>query len=556
MTANLQKISIRLLKSDLTPHDALRSGVTLSPWDKFEEGLISLGKMGGGKPPKWSTFLGLTIEQKSQLGNLTSYGLVFLKASDRWFAVTFGMGFVKLDPDKFEQNFGLKVVLNSVDPSQLKSADVRTPDENTLSRRSQTSRGSDQTAFEINTQRDILRGIAGKPKDDNFATRVAGADSLTITKKIRVEDIASVCSEALAMSSQNTYKHDFGWIDQIKHERDKAVIGDLEAELLTAVNDAISNNDPDKLALAFPVIYDPEKSSFIQFKGFRSSQLYPDLDIVDFISALNDKNKTTLTVEELRKLSVHEVDEHGRDCGDKWKVVNCLVFETEYLGTTYVLSEGGWYKIEKSLAVAVKKFFDDSEKYTMPPAIADENEVKYNARLKLTNTDYLCLDAKLVKADGATSTIEMCDFLGPNAELVHVKNKTSSSRLSHLFNQGTVSARVMKLDGKARDLLLGKIALVQTETKQTGFENKISTSNQPFDPKKHKVIYAVLSTGNIPKLPFFSLVTFRQACLELKALDYPYAFAWIEKPKNAGQKKTTPAKVLVKNEPNKAEAQT
>src|SRR5690606_19287466 len=131
---------------------------------------------------KWATFLGLSSVQKMKLKNSSAMGLIFLKVEERWFAISFGLGHVKIDPAKIEQDFGLKVVLNSVDPKKLRSADVRTPDENTLSRRSQTSRGSDQTAFSIDVERDIVRGLAGQPKDKNFASKVAGSDSLTIER--------------------------------------------------------------------------------------------------------------------------------------------------------------------------------------------------------------------------------------------------------------------------------------------------------------------------------------------------------------------------------------
>jgi hypothetical protein len=60
------------------------------------------------------------------------------------------------------------------------------------------------------------------------------------------------------------------------------------------------------------------------------------------------------------------------------------------------------------------------------------------------------------------------------------------------------------------------------------------------------VVYAVLATGSIARLPFFSLIAFRQAARELQALGYKYAFAWVEK--SAGKstkKKKTPATMVV-----------
>ncbi len=177
MTKKSQTVSIRLLRDGKQPADSLRAGVLLTPWDKLEGAQIALDTIGGGAP-KWTKFLGLSEAETAKLTNLTAYGLVFIPVGERWFAVSFGLGHVKLDPDAFEQDFGLRVVLNTVDPDKLRSADIRTPDENTTSRRTQTARRSDQTAFSIDIERDIVRGLAGEPKDTGFAARVAGSDGL------------------------------------------------------------------------------------------------------------------------------------------------------------------------------------------------------------------------------------------------------------------------------------------------------------------------------------------------------------------------------------------
>ncbi|WP_235575759.1 hypothetical protein, partial [Roseovarius tolerans] len=46
---------------------------------------------------------------------------------------------------------------------------------------------------------------------------------------------------------------------------------------------------------------------------------------------------------------------------------------------------------------------------------------------------------------------------------------------------------------------------------------------------------------SLPKLPFFSLVTLRQAVRDLSALGYQAAFTWIKKPAAVGVKPTKAA---------------
>jgi len=89
---------------------------------------------------------------------------------------------------------------------------------------------------------------------------------------------------------------------------------------------------------------------------------------------------------------------------------------------------------------------------------------------------------------------------------------------------------VLILDGPARKQTRDKITLVQADTGQTDYLDVIADDGQDFTPSEFTVVYAVLAIGSTAKLPFFSLVTLRQAAQELKALGYAYAFSWIEKP--------------------------
>ena len=534
--SNTQKLSIRLLRDGLAPADAVRDGVDLTPWDKLEGALIALATLGGGSP-KWARFLELSEEEKKKVFNHTAFGLVFVQASGRWFAVSFGMGHVKLDPAAFEQDFGLRVVLNAVDPKQLKSADVRTPDENPLSRRTQTSRGSDQTAFAIDIERDLVRGLAGTPKDEGFGSYVAGTDGLTLNRKLEIAELSQACADAYAVYQKTDYKTDFGWIDQIRHIREQELIDKLDAKLVEALAKAVDECETDGIHLAFPIIYDPEKSSLIRYKGFRSWQLYADLDLPGYLDALKEREKTGYSVEDLRNHTVHEVDDDGHDCGGKWKLRECIVFETELDGSTYVFSGGRWYQIDQNLAKEVQEFFDATSKVDMPAAEADETEETYNKRVAGLDADMVCLDRRLIKPTGATSKIEACDFLGRERQLIHVKDKTSSSRLSHLFSQGTVSARVLATDPPSRDSVRNEVIAVQAETGQTGYEDIIPNSGNDFTRGDFTVVYSVIAASDKPKLPFFSLVSFRQAARELHALGYKWAFAWIEKPKSGAKAK-------------------
>jgi uncharacterized protein (TIGR04141 family) len=532
MREKTHNLSIRLLRAGKTPETAIRVGVVIKDWSAFNGAKIATGALGGG-PPGWTDFLGLTADDKDKLRQTSAFGLAFLLVDNRWFALAFGLGHVKLDPAAVEQDFGLRVVVNAVDHTKLRSADLRTPDANTLSRRSQTSRGSERNAFEIDPERDIVRGLLGEPKDKRFASKISGNDALTIRRKLKLADLPAVCTRALELSALDDYKTEFGWIDQIRHVREPATIAALETKLVEALTAALKKPpaDVDDISLAYPSIYDPDKADWVTFRGFKLRTIYPDLEIAHYLAGIATKCKGVYEVGFLTRHFVQECDETGKTPGQSWPIQDCLVFETEIDGQRYTLSGGRWYRIDPDLAKEVLDYFAAIEKVELPAAEAGDNEKRYNARLAGADNDLLSLDVKLVKPSDASSPIEVCDFLGKDKRLIHIKDKAESSRLSHLFNQGLISAVTLKRDRSFRDRVRQEIV------KQPGgadYERLIPPSGTELLASDYKVVFGVLVNSSVqhePTLPFFSLISFRHAARRIAdELGYKVAFAWIRKP--------------------------
>ena len=73
-----------------------------------------------------------------------------------------------------------------------------------------------------------------------------------------------------------------------------------------------------------------------------------------------------------------------------------------------------------------------------------EEEKAYNDRVADGDPRFVRLDRRLVQSrPGRFSGIEICDLLGPDDELIHVKKASGSAPLSHLFAQGLVSAQAL-----------------------------------------------------------------------------------------------------------------
>jgi len=131
----LQKLTVALLKADLTREDVLHdpNGVASHVVPSIGEAPSLFVASTSPHPPPWQGFLDAHVA-----GGLTglyaasSSAVLLIEASERLFAVTFGQGRHLLNAEAFEHDFGLKVVLNSVAPDQLKSVDSKTIDETTM----------------------------------------------------------------------------------------------------------------------------------------------------------------------------------------------------------------------------------------------------------------------------------------------------------------------------------------------------------------------------------------------------------------------------------------
>lgn len=529
-------LSIRLLKDNVQPRDSVKdinNGLELQGLPK-PDGALAAFESTPGSTPRWANFLELTDAQKGELRNQTSSGLVFINVRDhkRWFAISFGHGHHKLDKSKCEQNFGLRVVMNSVDSEQLKSVDARTLDENGLLRRSQTSRGVNQAAFSLDHEKEVLRGLAGKPKDSSFASRVEGADQLTITREMKVDDLEQVCSEVYEMYKKDDYQKSFSWVDQIRHVREKDLISDLKCELIEAINRMPQNGSSGNPYFSMPMIYNPANPPDVLYEGLGESNLPSEPELNEYLNKLKQRNKRQIELGDLEARIIYISKENGQEI-DKQKIIDCLAFEVDFKGQKYILSDGKWYQIATDWASEVANFFKKAPKANLlfPNAEKGENEGEYNERLQREDTEgnLLCMDRKLFSPPGASSSIEICDLITSDRQLIHVKNKSSSSKLSHLFNQGTVSARELKVETGLRTEFGQKVKELSNGTNQGKFGDVIANLANKFDPGKFRVVFAVISTQKAPRLPFFSLITFRQAAKELEALGYEYAFNWIQK---------------------------
>jgi uncharacterized protein (TIGR04141 family) len=461
-------------------------------------------------PPRWLGYVSdhIPSEQLPAMLASSSSGVLIVRAQKRVLAVTFGYGRFLLKPDALIQDFGLKVVLNCVEPTRIKSVDARSFDELTVHTRRGVSRDSSLAAFELDVTRNLLRGITGSASAHGLNGVVTGATALTLNTTTQVPQLPELAKTLLSAYRAKTYKTNFEFVDQMRAERDPRVVTRLDARLLQALKD----RELTQMHLAIPETVDWQEVAGVRFSVKRKAhELSPDPRISVY---RNLRDRDALTIKRLKAdkveamSAVDDEELHGH-----WRIYDCIVFETEYIGHLYVLSGGDWYRINKSYRDKIEGLVRDLPELDigLPSADTGTDEAEYNAAAA-NAIGALTVDRKLIGV-GGLDRIELCDILTKEGVYIHVKKRGRSSTLSHLFAQGIASAELLLHDGDFREDAANLVrsldpAFASVIPDQAGAREEI------------KVAYVILSRGQRQDtpfgLPFFSLVSLQAAARQLR----------------------------------------
>lgn len=178
-------------------------------------------------PPKWLSFLTSITSDLPSLATNNASAVLFMFRGERLFALTFGYGRSLLIPGSWEEDFGLKVTLNSVDRDRIKTVDRMTLDAIGQHSRIQANRDASLGEFGLDLEQDFLRAVTGKPVDPALGTLLTGKDALSVTLPIDATDLPELLDRYLLQAESTAYKQAFPWIDQIHEVKDKSRIASL-----------------------------------------------------------------------------------------------------------------------------------------------------------------------------------------------------------------------------------------------------------------------------------------------------------------------------------------
>jgi len=464
--------------------------------------------------PSWINFLSQGASNPLPIGlvNSSNKAVLFYATSNKVFVITFGYGRSLINDEYIERNFGLKVVLNSVNPDKLKSVDLANISNLMLQTRKQNSKGGSRQIFGLDIINDLMKSVTGTPNNRTLGGVLNGRDQVNLSPKIDFIDLKKIINIIDQNYKSDTYKSEFEWIDNIHLEKDSSTISQLNNLLV----DGIKKSNANKIFFTIPEIIDWELGH--QFSYTAKGNLYNDLDIKDYFLKVGDGiDKLDIDKLKLHKIYVHIGD--GDEFITKWSIYNCLNFEVTKNDQIYTLALGTWYKIKKTFSKEVLDYVREIPLYSesLIDHYLGDSEGEYNERLADSNSNYSLMDKKNVYCNLTKSPIEPCDVFTRDKHFIHVKKKSSSSTLSHLFAQGKISGEAFLSDRKFR------IGTRRNLTKEGKLPLNLIPLNRKIKSSEYEIVYAFISNSNedlISSLPFFSLLNLKQSFHSLSIMGY------------------------------------
>lgn len=510
MKKKSHSLSILLLKQNISNGvHALKEPDTLDSCEVTIDGETALlfHRQSPTHPPSWVKLFKPNVGTALDgLYNCGTAAVLLVQQAGRLFALTFGYGKSLLKADCYEENFGLRVVLNSVDPDKLRSVDAQSLDAVPVHRRSQASVATSLSDFGVDIEQDLIYAATGQPKESFLGKQITGKDSLKVSVAIELKDLRGLLEQLFTRFGATTYKEHFAWIDHLSEVRDPSLMAKLDDWL----ENKIGSEDFSRTWLSIPDIIDWSDVAGFKYQQPKRGATQNDIDWTSYLQFLGETMPRT--AETFRKQSVLCLSESSGQQIHAWPVYRCIYCEIEVDGQSFALSNGRWYRVDPGYLAALNTIIKAIPTSTLVlPAYTDKTEGEYNKRVSETDPSYFALmDKVMIRHGGGSSQIEFCDLCTKDKRLVHVKRYGGSSVLSHLFAQGMVSTRLLLSDAAFR----GKVNEKLPPTHQLG-----DPSEKP-NAADFEVVYAIVSnysSGDF-ELPLFSKINLRNCYSQLQLM--------------------------------------
>lgn len=447
--------------------------------------------------------------------NSSNKAVLIAQIDDAIVAITYGYGRSLIKDEDIVRNFGLKVALSIIDPKKIRSVNTATFEDMVVSTQHQASTHTSQDEFDLDTVGNIFRGVTGVPNDETYGRSVTGKDMLKVSVFMHISELKEKLKAYLAAYRSEKYKqNDFEWIDNINEVRDGVLAEGLDGVLIEKLEKRLIAD----VAISPPETIDWDSISGIFIRGVGKALATPaqSIDVAQYL-----ENAKGISIAKLKRDRL-QVRNDGGDDYVASNIYNALVTQVDYEGKKYILCMGSWYLIQNDFYQKVSTYIDAINRDdNLLPACSCKKEGDYNEITASANADLCLMDKRLFKVEDAPSGIEACDLFSSDKKFIHVKFKTRSSMLSHLFAQGRVSYQSFVSDPKYRQEVIEEI--------NSRFGRDVLSAADEIEG--YEVVYAIVTPhkGKLSEIiPFFSAVTLMQTAKALASLRVKFSVCIVD----------------------------
>lgn len=512
------KLSIYLVKEEIHKDKIFQEDAQVEILNEYSENKILYYLPSYLHEPNWlKNFFDLECPQLKQANSRAVLVCKLdIEGKERIFVITFGYAKNLFEKDVLEEQFGLKIVLNTIGINGIRKITKTSIGTNQKQSQEQMPRATTINEFGFDLDRDLIRAVTGKCVDEMFENaHIIGGDIFSLSVSRNVENIEEFLEYCYKKYQEDKYKENFEWIDNIKEVKSKEEKDRLDEKLI----EHITEGKFDCVWMSVPEVIEWERITGFQYGN--KDEIYEDITIEEFLDTIRGE---VINVRQIKSRRIKVIDIAENEI-DVWNAYGCLNAEIQLEDNSYCLNNGKWYYINKDFSAKIEREYETiklSEKDFINYDEATEDEDEYNKKLTehLPGSVLIHKIGEIPYGGGRGNKIEMCDIMTADNELIHIKKNGGSSYLSHLFNQATVSA----------ELLLEKDFRAKANAKMKEHKFEIGFPDD-FVAYKYKIIIGIINPyhDERPRIPFFSKVSLRYAIREMKKLGYEVELKNIKK---------------------------
>lgn len=480
---------------------------------------------------------------KNEFANTAVEGLTVIKQiihnnQKYLFAINFGQGRHNITKDKIEDTFGIYTAMALIDQgAKIRRAGTRNISSNPRNTEFQNAQELTSEIFNAELEdNDIVRHLNAVADSSTISSVIGKYGSLNIRMKFKESEIPcwNYLDDRLS-SLLDLYKNVQTNSDIVNKffKGLRPLSSQKQQELNEILKEKLTEEDSNFFLFEPEIDYDSTLVSSIKYKLLenpRSSEPFEKLSLGDYLGLRETPENIDLNQDKIILLN-----EEGNKYKE-WSVLKCLYGELKLDNQVYILSNAVWYglsvdkyeRINKNIENIIEKIeVNETVKHNTTQEILNEkiNETKHIDKERIFNRNFCnqlngeLLDQinKQITIDG--DKMEICDIFEPNKkEFIHSKIGTKAANLSHLFNQGYVSARAFAS--------MKEVFVPSVNDKLDNPEYRLNNSLNAH--QDYTIRYLIINDKGENKLTFISKLALDKIITDLKGFGYNVKLSWVD----------------------------